>query len=80
MVSKGSLIIGPQSIIRFMSQYVFLESLYARRAHTEGKTKSKEPMSKCFKSFGRIIIGVWEGSRKGRVTEHEQRHCPSKWS
>lgn len=75
MVSEGSLIIGPQSIIGFMSQYIFLEPLCARRcARTEGETKSKETMSKCFKSFGRIIIGVWEGSRKGHVTEHEQRH------
>lgn len=41
MVSKGSLIKGPQSIIHFMSQYVFLEYLYARRAHTEGKPKVK---------------------------------------
>lgn len=72
MVSKGSLIVYPQCIIYFMSQFLFLETLYTNhRDDTKGETRLKESMSKCFKSFERIIIGIWKGSRKGHVTEHE---------
>lgn len=57
MVSEYSLVDG-QSIIYFMSQYIFLDLLYARHgADAVGETGSKEAEPKCFKSFDKIIIG-----------------------
>ena len=60
-----------------MGQYIFLESLYTRRrANIKEETRRKQPMSKCFKCFDRIIIGGWEGSRKRHATERERRYFP----
>ena len=79
MVSEA-LLIDPQSIIYFMSQYIFLEPYMPDMGLILWEIPEVKSQCQNALTFDRIIIGGWEVSRRGHTAEHEWRHCPSKWS